>query len=383
MDEVRDIMIAFADETGLSNSKNAQRRYLWTDAFAVCNYLTLYRQLGDEDFKQLARDLIDQVHNVLGRHRADDPRTGWISGLDEEKGQNHPTACGLRIGKRLNERRSDDHFDERLEWERDGQYFHYLTKWMHALERAAAVTCDPNYCRWSVELAKAAHARFTYDSPARAEKRMHSKMSIDLTRPLIPSMGMHDPLDGFVTYNELRICTDSHSGTPIAAGLGEEIGELATMCQDQTWETGDPLGIGGLLFDTCRVFQLEIQDYLRAPGLLKALLDSSRIGLIAFVRQYPLHAQADHRLAFRELGLSIGLKTIPKIQAILESNADSLYGRFSQQIADLEHYLPLGEAIDEFWRNPDNQKTKNWMDHRDINMVMLATSLSPHEFLSI
>ena len=29
-------------------------------------------------------------------------------------------------------------------------------------------------------------------------------MSINLTRPLVPSMGQHDPLDGYVTYNEIQ-----------------------------------------------------------------------------------------------------------------------------------------------------------------------------------
>jgi hypothetical protein len=44
---------------------------------------------------------------------------------------------GLRIGKPLKERGANEPIDESLEWDRDGQYFHYLTKWMHALCRAA------------------------------------------------------------------------------------------------------------------------------------------------------------------------------------------------------------------------------------------------------
>ncbi|MCF8126715.1 MAG: hypothetical protein K9J51_10890 [Desulfotignum sp.] len=59
-------------------------------------------------------------------NREDDPRTGGISGLDEKKGKQHPTRGGLRIGKPLNERRSDEPFDQNLEWDRDGQYYHYL-----------------------------------------------------------------------------------------------------------------------------------------------------------------------------------------------------------------------------------------------------------------
>ena len=74
---------------------------------------------------------------MLGRYREDDARHGWISGLDEENGPLHPTIGGLRIGKPLKERQNAERFDERLEWDRDGQYFHYLTKWMHALSQIA------------------------------------------------------------------------------------------------------------------------------------------------------------------------------------------------------------------------------------------------------
>ena len=131
--DVNRIMLEFADRTGLSNSRHPPRRYLWTDAHAVCNFLSLYRHMGDDSYKQLALDLVDQVHRVLGKHREDDTRTGWISGFSEHRGEAHPTAGGLRIGKKCNERNPGEHYDEKLEWDQDGQYFHYLTKWMHAL----------------------------------------------------------------------------------------------------------------------------------------------------------------------------------------------------------------------------------------------------------
>jgi hypothetical protein len=381
--EFRDIMIEFADQTGISTTKKPPRRYLWTDAFAVCNFLTLYRQTGEEEYKDLALCLIDQVHNILGRHRADDPRTGWISGLSEAEGQSHPTAGALRIGKKLNERGPNDLFDEGLEWERDGQYYHYLTKWMHALERVGVITGDPKYCRWSVELAEAAHAGFTYVSPAGGAKRMYWKMSIDLTYPLVPSMGLHDPLDGFVTYNELRMCTEGHSDTSIVPDLSAEIAEMAQMCEGQSWETDDPLGIGGLLFDACRLSQMTVKGYFRARGFLEVLLGSSQYGLNAFVRQNPLSASADYRLAFRELGLSIGLKAVAKMRDIFDGNPGLFEDRLFQQIESLMQYVPLSGTIETFWHNPANQQTKSWLAHRDINMVMLATSLAPEEFLSL
>jgi hypothetical protein len=143
---VREIMTEFAGLTGLSPAGRVQpRRYLWTDAFAVCNFLGLYRQTRDEKYREFALGLVDQVHNLLGRHRDDDPRSGWISGLDEQEGRMHPTKGGLRIGKEMNERGPADYFDEVLEWDRDGQYYHYLTKWMHALNRVTRATGDSTY----------------------------------------------------------------------------------------------------------------------------------------------------------------------------------------------------------------------------------------------
>jgi hypothetical protein len=158
---VRDLMTDFADRTGLVGER-PPRRYLWTDAFAVCNFLGLKRRTGDAIYREFALRLVDQVHHVLGRHRADDSGTGWISGLGEEEGERHPTRGGLRIGKVLTERRPDEPMNERLEWDRDGQYFHYLTRWMHALACVGRVTGEPRFIGWALELAETAVERFSF-----------------------------------------------------------------------------------------------------------------------------------------------------------------------------------------------------------------------------
>ena len=124
IDAVVELMMDFAGLTGLTAAGSTPRRYLWTDAFALCNYLELFQQTQDEIWRELALRLIDKVHHVLGRQRGDDQRTGWISGLGEEEGERHPTAGGLRIGKPMNERNPGEPADERLEWDRDGQYYH-------------------------------------------------------------------------------------------------------------------------------------------------------------------------------------------------------------------------------------------------------------------
>ena len=169
--EAVSLMDAFAERTGLTSGRRPQR-YLWTDAFAVCNYLGLARATGEPRYMELALRLVEQTHHTLGRHRHDAPRSGWISGLGEREGEAHPTRGGLRIGKDLPERGPDDAFDERLEWDRDGQYFHYLTKWMHALDQVSRATKNPRFSTWAHELAATAHRAFSYTSKTDGALRM-------------------------------------------------------------------------------------------------------------------------------------------------------------------------------------------------------------------
>jgi hypothetical protein len=382
---VQEIMMEFARETGLSPTSVGPRRYLWTDAFAVCNFLGLYQETRIEEFKDLALQLVDQVHQTLGRHRKDDSRTGWISGLDEEQGKKHPTQAGLRIGKELNERGLHDPFDERLEWDRDGQYYHYLTKWMHALNRASGITGDLKYNTWAVELAKKAHTSFVHSSSYGGPKRIYWKMSIDLSRPLVASMGQHDPLDGFVTYNELQAAAAKNPKKSIERDLRVEISDMTSICEGMSWATDDPLGIGSLLFDTCRVAQLIVNGKLEQTGLLKTLLESSLIGLDSFLKGNSLNLPISYRLAFRELGLSIGLRAVGKIQELIEQNSWFLLNKDSLQLLlkTLSRHVGLREVIEKFWLEKTNREASSWIAHHDINRVMLATSLAPNEFLTV
>jgi len=381
---VEKIMTPFARLTGLSPPSSAPRRYLWTDAFAVCNFLGLYRKTERREFKDLALQLVDQVHNVLGRHRQDDERTGWISGLNEENGRLHPTKEGLRIGKQLKERRPSDPFNEHLEWDRDGQYYHYLTKWMHALNRVTKVTGDHTYSRWAIELAKAAHSKFVYAPSSNSQKRMYWKMSVDLSYPLVTSMGLHDPLDGLITYNQLQ-ATAAEDPEQSTENLRTEISDMANMCEGKSWVTDDPLGIGGLLSDAFRVAQLMVKGYFAQTDLLGDLLYASLVGLRTFTKEGPLKLPTAYRLAFRELGLSIGLGVVTRLLELVEQNKHT-FGKdhdLKMRMKALNQYEALKEVIDKFWLQPENQEAESWIAHRDINMVMLATSLSPDGYLRL
>jgi hypothetical protein len=391
----RELMLDFARLTGLEPAAGAPRRYLWTDAFAVCNYLELLRLTKDGTFRDLALRLVDQVHHTLGRHREDDPRSGWISGLGEKEGELHPTTGGLRIGKRLPERRRDEPASERLEWDRDGQYYHYLAKWMHALNLVSRVTGDPVYLRWAVELAKTAHARFTYAPSRGGQRRMYWKMSTDLSYPLVPSMGQHDPLDGLVTYCELEFASKKEARKSPHSDLGAEIAGMAGILRGMDLTTDDPLGTGGLLFDALRIVQIiawrkpgfpgDLKPEVDLPALLGDVLSAALFGLDAFADSGCPGLPADYRLAFRELGLSIGLSGLWGLIHIIHDNP-GLFGKDSSlqiQAEALLPYIPLGEAVRRFWTDDRNRDASSWTEHREINMVMLATALAPEGFLHI
>ncbi|MHA2245017.1 MAG: hypothetical protein ACXADY_08615 [Candidatus Hodarchaeales archaeon] len=319
-----ELMMEFSDDTGLTSNK-PQRRYLWTDGFATCNLLGLYQMTNENNFKNLAIQLVDQVHRTLGKHREDDARSGWLGS------KNHPTVNGLRIGKPLNERKPHEPFSPNLEWERDGQYFHYLTKWMHTLNRVYQVVKEEKYLTWAADLAEASKAFIS-------NKRMFWKMSINLSYPLVPSMGQHDPVDGYVTFKEIQ--------TFIDVDLGVTLKKLEKLMQQVNLITTDPLGIGGLLFDAYRLEQMDIE-----PEKRQVLINAARKGLE--------YCRVSHILAFRELGLAIGLQAAKKMLV-------------------LEEYWSLIDEINDYWL-----QNNNWTEHKDINSVMLATSLAPDSFLSI
>ncbi|MBS7609202.1 hypothetical protein KEJ19_01350 [Candidatus Bathyarchaeota archaeon] len=369
-----EMMEDFAFQTGLSSSK-PKRRYLWTDAFAICNFIELYRLTGANRYMNLALDLVNQVHHTLGRHREDDGRKGWISGLSEEEGERHPTKGGLRIGKKLNERKPNEPFDEVLEWERDGQYYHYLTKWMHALNRVSRTTGNPVYNIWAVELAKTAHSAFVY-SISSGKKRMYWKMSIDLSYPLVHAMGQHDPLDGLIAYVDLQLNASKDS----SINLDHEINELISMCEGMELNTSDPLGIGELLCNAYKASQLIPNKYFNSQ-LVNNLLKCSEESLEAYVLEDQLELPASYRLAFREFGLSIGLRAVERLKMLM-GQRQNLFDKHSKSlIEDLFQYVPLANKIQKFWLK--NKGCESWRKHHDINMVMLATSIIPDGYLKL
>jgi hypothetical protein len=205
---------------------------------------------------------------------------------------------------------------------------------------------------------------------------MYWKMSIDLSRPLASSMGHHDPLDGLVTSLDLR--TDPACPSNQERSLDAAIADFSEMCRQKIWATDDPLGVGGLLFDALRLAEMIIHRGVQRHDLLVQLIEDAAASLRAVARLSPLRQSPQHRLAFRELGLSIGLHGLSKLREL--TSHEPLLQRMMQ---DLLRHQPLCDQIEATWSDPVHQQSNAWREHCDINAVMLATSLAPDAFLML
>lgn len=167
------------------NSGGHRGRYLWTDAFGVLNFLTLYQETSEDRYLKMAIDLTETVHNILGSTRDGKQR---LPGATDE----NPSGGGLRIGK-----------EDATGPDGDGQYHHYLTLWMFALNRLSAVTGDGKYNEQAICLAQAVHPHFFIDRTS-SKPRMVWKIAMDMSEPIVASEGNLDPIDGHVVFRLLQ-----------------------------------------------------------------------------------------------------------------------------------------------------------------------------------
>src|SRR5262249_32179339 len=136
-----------------------------------------------------------------------------------------------------------------------------------------------------------------------------------------------DALDGFLSFREVQHAIVKLSGDAESNGLSEASEALFALCEHGQWATDDPLGIGGLLFDACRLFQLLRHENRGEVRLLEDVLQGSGDGLMIILKTGYLKRPARHRLAFRELGLAIGLRAIPIIAKEFQNEWNALGSR--------------------------------------------------------
>jgi hypothetical protein len=226
-------------------------RYLWTDAFGLVLYVSLYRTLGEARWMDEAERLVVDVERVLGRPR------------------------GLRIGEAA---------------DRDGQYFHYLAMWLFALARVGDL--KPEYRTRGVALARDIHHAFVI--PGRG---VIWKMSEDLSGPY-PGFGLGamDAYDGYVSYRMLD-----------ADALALEIAEMRALIE-QTWRTlqiEQDLGLGMMLW-LAHFFPDEAWASEQTKRALR-MLDTMWVDPPGYFSRAPW--LRDTKFAFTNYGVSLGLQS--------------------------------------------------------------------------
>ena len=226
-------------------------RYLWTDAFGVVLYVSLYRESGDEEWLDKAKRLVGEVDRVLGRPR------------------------GYRIGEAP---------------DRDGQYFHYLAMWLFAL--ASLGDHEPAYREKGIRIAAEVHQSFVL--PGRG---VIWKMEEDLSAPYPGyGLGSMDAFDGYVSYRLLG-----------EAELEPEIAQMREIIELQYphLDIDQDLGLGMMLW-LAHFFPNEnwakVQRELSIGALERLWIDPP--GYFARA-SYARHV----RIAFANYGVSVGLQS--------------------------------------------------------------------------
>ena len=356
-----------SDEAGLC-SDGIQRRYLWTDAFGVLCYTSLanrcccsenYIGKGEEEeeeeaskkYHEAANKLIDVVHSCLGTPRS---TTKKKEDDDMTKCKISPTGyVGLRIGK-VHTRKITDYG-----MTYDGQYFHYIDKWLFALCRAG----NPGHVEDGIRIAKSIFPYF-FDPGPHGDGRyggIRWKLSVDATPPKDLERVAHandDTLNAFIVYTMLQQqqqkaavadnTNNNENNENDDLNLTNEIQMLQNSLKGYTPRvTDDPLGWG-----------------------LEAIFDQYVVGhprseqLRAF-SQSALHS-SHMSLPFRLYGAMIGAR----IQGEKVIKDPATVDRLIQMAVEYENrYIDNPGRIEE--------------QHSSINRVMLAMCLlsgsgSPH-----
>ncbi|KAI9027072.1 hypothetical protein DFJ74DRAFT_662943 [Hyaloraphidium curvatum] len=327
-----------ASEAGPSPS--GQRRYLWTDAFAVATFGSqamlsqqLAKDAGEPDtmsdrYLGAAARLIDAVHACLGNPRSaefpmrHDPATGGY--------------MGLRIGKEMARKGTD------YGMEYDGMYWHYIDKWLFALARYSAVSSDTTRLASAVTLAKQLHPFFFV--PGRGYRW---KLNVDLT----PIAGApqprpnHDALSALAVFHLLDAGTGSLRGE-IADLLPIARAYLASPSSALS-DAADPLGLGTHLWTS---------QWLGGPGSggYLSALRSVAPGALARASE---GARGGDPLDFRIYGALMGAQVV----------GDDRMREFAKEKA-------LEMAVREMERGVGERP------HSTINKVMLTAALNPVAF---
>ncbi|WP_134495944.1 hypothetical protein [Microvirga pakistanensis] len=225
-------------------------RYLWTDAFGLVLYVSLYHELREERWLDEAERLVAEVERVLGRPR------------------------GLRIGEAP---------------DRDGQYFHYLAMWLFALARLGDL--KPEYRQRGIALVREIHPAFV-----RPGRGVIWKLKEDLSEPYPGyGLGAMDAYDGYVAYRMLD-----------QEALAPEVAQMHDLMERdwRTLEIDQDLGLGMMLW-LAHFFPGEPWAKVQTKRAL-ATLETMWIDPPGYFCRAPWLPNT--RFAFTNYGISLGLQ---------------------------------------------------------------------------
>ncbi|GKZ32125.1 hypothetical protein AbraIFM66950_001284 [Aspergillus brasiliensis] len=323
-------------------------RYLWTDAIGVLNFLTLHRihpnPPSPTHYLTLATRLIESVHSTLGRTR--DPPHSYLRNASPS----HPLRGGLRIGK-----------PSATGHDSDGQYHHYLTLWMYALNRMSVASKEGKWNALAVELGQAIHPKFFIKGvDGRRLDRMVWKMDTELERVLVGSEGNLDPVDGFVVFRLVRAYEIAHGGGN--GVLEDEIEDYRRVMQRKGRQrvSDDLLDLGMGLW-TAHLVEGDEEEW--AGELLERAVE--RVYDLFENKRY-LERDPRYRLAFREFGAAMGIRCVAEQQAEKDTAVDLKV--YADRIVDFWAPYMAGEEEDDL------------EDLRPITQVMYAAALFPGAF---
>ena len=219
------------DEAGLC-ADGHQRRYLWTDAFGVLAYVSIaerYKTEGNlveaDKYKRAADTLIKVVHDGLGAPRSNKPEDAMTKDASSPTGH-----VGLRIGK-VHSRKVTDYG-----MSYDGQYWHYVDKWLLALARSGHIN-------EGIQIAKSCFPYFFDDGDGTGwGGGIRWKLSVDASAPpsLQRARASDDTLVALIVFSILEA-----NRAPSDASLEHEIKLLKVALKGyRPRVTDDPLGWG-------------------------------------------------------------------------------------------------------------------------------------------
>mmetsp|Transcript_20201 Transcript_20201/g.34074 ORF Transcript_20201/g.34074 Transcript_20201/m.34074 type:complete len:438 (-) Transcript_20201:303-1616(-) len=356
------------------------RRYLWTDAFGILNFVSL--ALTEKDFSESAsgdcsdkvekppskystgaQKLIDAVVNTLGQPRSDS--------YPMERQKSGDGYKGLRIGKV----KARKHSDYGMEY--DGMYWHYLDKFIFALLRYSRMTGEEKALHQAVTLIKDLHPAFFVPNQG-----YHWKLNCDLTRIVADSevYPSHDVVSAWVVFNIAKCM-----GGDVASEVEDLKPIIVRYFEQPLWvlTTGlsDPLGLGTHLWTLQWLLHAGSQPTVRGDesGEPRSSVVCCGVDISAYVQE--VSRTAARMLNIAATDSSGHFKALPfRYYGMLLGAQLSEDGRVRAMAARCAH-TAAEEARQELHAQEERKMCRAAVHDEDglksINTVMLAAAILP------